>query len=139
MAAGFVAFTNCAIACSCKPRLLFKINPLQNIDQTEAILVGEILSVTQANVTVSPLEVLKGRISQPLIFENADRGVGCNYFGLNKAHVGDRHLLFYTYPGKVSVCSYSTPIEKSGDTLEILRKELKKTSKYGGIKLYTKR
>jgi len=124
MAVGFVVFTNCASACSCGERLRFEINPSQNIDRADVIFVAEILNVTHEYVTVSPIEVFKGKISHPMVLRNASRGVDCNYFGFNKARVGDRHLLFNAY-SRVSACSYSAPIENSRATLEILRKHFK--------------
>ncbi len=123
---GFLVNANGASACSCEVRLTFESNPSQHISQADFILVAKILSVTPQNVTMSPTEIFKGKVSQLMVFPNADRGVGCNYFGLNKAHVGDRHLLFYAPPLKgktiVSTCSYSGPVEKSGVKLNLLRK-----------------
>lgn len=146
---GLFVAANCAIACECKVRPPFKVNFSQTIERYGVIMVGKIVSVTPDNVTVLPLEVFKGKISEPLIFQNADSSMGCDYFGVFNARVGDRHLFFYggnhpkTYqktPPRVSVssylsvCSYSGPVEMSADKLETLRMQFNKNSKYSDLK-----
>jgi hypothetical protein len=144
----FVA-ANCVIACECKVRPPFKVNSSQTIERYGVIMVGEIVSITPDNVRILPIEVFKGEIMKPLIFQNADTSMGCDYFGVFNARVGDRHLFFYgnnrpktpqktSYEISVSshltVCSYSSPIEKSADKLEILRKQFNKNTKFSSPK-----
>lgn len=125
----YLAASNSACACSCE------IGNLPNsIEWADVILVAEISSVTRENVTVLPIEVFKGKINQPLIFRNATRAVGCDYFGLHDAHVGDRHLVFYaSSPNKkpfLSICTSSGPIEKSVDKLKVLRSQFRRDTKH---------
>ena len=126
----FLAASNTAYACSCKVR-----NLSNGIKRADVILVAEVSSVTRENVTVLPIEVFKGKINQPLIFQNATTTIGCDYFGFHDAHVGDRHLLFYSSSPKerpyLSGCTSSGPIEKSVDELKVLRKQFRKDAKHG--------
>ena len=145
----FVA-ANSAIACQCKVQPPFKVNFSQAIERYGVIMVGEIVRVTPDNVRILPIEIFKGEIRKPLIFDNADTSIGCDYFGFRNAIVGDRHLFFYgnnrpkiqqKTPYEVSesshltVCSYSAPVEMSADKLEILRKQFNKNTKFSPPKL----
>ena len=131
--ASFLVASHSACACSCKISSLS-----QNVERKDVISVVEVSRVTRENVTVLPIEVFKGKINQPLIFRNATSTVGCDYFGLHDAHVGDRHLVFYTSSPKgkpfLSFCTSSGPIEKSGDKLEVLRKQFREDAKHNDQK-----
>lgn len=148
---GLLVAANSAIACQCKVQPPFKVNFSQAIERYGVIMVGEIVRVTPDNVRILPIEIFKGEIRKPLIFDNAaDALTGCDYFGFRNAIVGDRHLFFYgnnrpkiqqKTPYEVSesshltVCSYSAPVEMSADKLEILRKNFNKGSKDSNLKL----
>ena len=141
---------NFAFACQCKVQPPFNVNFSQAIERYGVIMVGEVVSVTPDNVRILPIEIFKGEIRKPLIFDNADTGIGCDYFGFFNAIVGGRHLFFYgnnrpkiqqKTPYEVSesshltACSYSAPVEMSADKLEILRKQFNKNTKYSAPKL----
>ena len=111
-----------ANACSC-----LISNRADQIEWADTILVAEVSNVEHTQATLLPIEVIKGKVIQPLIFSIGYSN--CDYFSLpENVHVGDRHLFYLRLQdGKLnaSICSHSGPIEKKGVELEELRKQFK--------------
>ena len=110
------------------------MSPSQQIEWADAILVAEVSNVTREQITVLPIEVIKGKINLPLFFSVGSPS-NCDYFSIpENVHVGDRHL-FYLRPrdGKLypSTCSSSGLMEKKRDDLEKLRKQFKQNAQQG--------
>ncbi len=128
-AANLLFASHQANACEC-----VYMSPSQQIEWADAILVAEVSNVTREQITVLPIEVIKGKINLPLFFSVGPPS-NCDYFSiLENVHVGDRHL-FYLRPrdGKLypSICSSSGPMEKKRDELEKLRKQFKQNAQQG--------
>lgn len=125
---------NGAFACLCKLRAPFETNSSQIVEQSPTIMVVEVTGVTRKNVTVIPIEIFKGKISKPLIYEPGI--IGCDYFGSENefARIGDRHLFFNGSPPVMTSCGHSAPIKNNSDMLEIVRKHFKKIPGTGAQK-----
>lgn len=98
----------------------------QQIEWADIILMAEISNVDQAQVSVSPVEVIKGKANQSPIFPIGSTS-NCDYFSNpNNLRVGERHLLYLRYQErelKASICSGSSPVIKKAEELEALRKQ----------------
>jgi hypothetical protein len=120
--ASFLFLSQQANACEC-----IVLTPSQGVEWADAILVAEVSNVEGKQATVLPIEVIKGKINQPLIFSIGHSN--CDYFSIpDDVHVGDRHLFYLRLrDGKfnASICSRSGPLTKKGVELEELRKQFK--------------
>ena len=99
----------------------------QNIEWADTILVAEVTNVEDKHATLLPIEVIKGKVNQPLIFSIGHSSN--DYFAApENVYVGERHLFYLRYlDGKLnaSACTHSGPITKKGVELDELRKLFK--------------
>ena len=112
-----------AVACEC-----VYMSPTQHTEWAETILVAEVAIVARTQITVLPIEILKGHVSQPLLFPIGPPS-NCDYFSIpENVRVGERHLFYLRHHDDKlvpSICSGSGPMEKKQAELEELRKQIK--------------
>jgi hypothetical protein len=117
-----------ALACQCKPL------PLSTrIVGADLILVGRVSEIEPLpNVTVQPVEVLKGRISRSGTVAISPIGTDCDFFVAPlEAKVGDEFLLYLRKAKGVkdqfiaSTCLQSGPMPEKAEELATVRKRLK--------------